>query len=67
MPRPKLTPEQVLERYEKRRKQIQEYNKKYYDERRGTQAWKDKCKEYYQNSKKKKLEKKSKELSPRPQ
>jgi DNA repair ATPase RecN len=54
MPRPKLTGTQVLESYEKRREQIKKYNQKYYDARKGTPEWKEKCKEYYQTRKNKK-------------
>lgn len=54
MPRPKLNPEQMLESFEKRREQIKKYNKKYFDAKKGTPEWKEKCKEYYQNRKNKK-------------
>ena len=57
MPRPKLTPEQMLVSFEKRREQIKKYNKKYFDARKGTPEWKEKCKEYYENRKNKKNKK----------
>ena len=49
-----LTPEQVIEKFEKRREQIRLFNKKYYEARQGTPEWKAKCKAYYETSKKKK-------------